>query len=83
MLNNEYKMLRYCNCQTKKEKDKKGMKCQKLHDMHGFGDLQDFLNKLFKARRKKRDLGFRVLGKKRDLGFWVFGKSRDLGFRVE
>ncbi len=39
-------------------------------------------NKLFKARRKKRGLGFRVFGKKRDLGFRVFGKNRELGFRV-
>jgi hypothetical protein len=37
-------------------------------------------NKLFKATRKKRDLGFRVFGKNRDLGFRVLGEEERLGF---
>jgi len=60
--------------------------------MHGFGDLQDFLQQALQSKKeekrlgflgfwgKKRDLGFRVLGKKRDLGFRVLGEEKRLGF---
>jgi hypothetical protein len=41
-----------------KKKEKKGMKCQKLHDMHGFGDLQDFLQQALQSNKEEKRLGF-------------------------
>jgi hypothetical protein len=41
-----------------KKKEKKGMKCQKLHDMHGFGDLQDFLQQALQSKKEEKRMGF-------------------------
>jgi len=55
----------------KEKKKKKGMKCQKLHDMHGFGDLQDFLQQALQSKKEAKKetwvLGF--LGRIERLGF--------------